>query len=124
LFSPRWSPDGRYLAALSRDSLKLLFFDSKEQKWSEPIVEKAVIGFPSWSRDSKYLYFDEGGADPTFRRIKPSARNSEALLSLQQLPRSFSNMVGNWSGLTPEGYPLFTRDTSTSEIYALDVELP
>jgi Tol biopolymer transport system component len=69
LFSPRWSPDGQYLAALSEDSLK-------NQKWLEPITENAVIGFPSWSRDSKYLYFNEGGADPTFRRIAVTTRHS------------------------------------------------
>jgi serine/threonine protein kinase/Tol biopolymer transport system component len=124
LFSPRWSPDGRYLAALSQDSLKLAFFDFKNEKWSEPIAEPAVIGFPTWSRDSKYLYFDEGGADPTFRRIKVGAANSEMLFSLKGLPRAASNMVGQWSGLTPDGFPLFTRDTTVQEIYALDVELP
>jgi Tol biopolymer transport system component/predicted Ser/Thr protein kinase len=124
LFSPRWSPDGQYLAALSQESLKLLFFDFKNQKWSEPITENARIGFPTWSRDGKYLYFNEGGADPTFRRIKVGATTSETLFTLKGMPLSFSNMVGDWSGLTPDGFPLFTRDTSTQEIYALDVELP
>jgi eukaryotic-like serine/threonine-protein kinase len=124
LFSPRWSPDGRYLAALTRDGLNVLFFNFEEKKWSEPVAEKGAIGFPSWTRDSKYLYFDEGGTDPTFRRLKVGAKNSETVFSLKQLSLSFSNMVGTWSGLTPDGAPLFTRDTSTREIYALDVELP
>jgi eukaryotic-like serine/threonine-protein kinase len=124
LFSPRWSPDGHYLAALARDSLKLLFFDFKQQKWSEPLTEKAVIGFPTWSRDSTYLYFDGGGAEPSFRRVKIGAVRSEPLLSLKGMPRSFSNMVGQWSGLAPDGSPLFTRDISTQEIYALDLQLP
>jgi hypothetical protein len=35
-----------------------------------------------------------------------------------------SNMVGEWSGLAPDGSPLFTRDISTQEIYALDLQLP
>jgi eukaryotic-like serine/threonine-protein kinase len=124
LFSPRWSPDGRYLAALTQDSLKLTFFDFKDQKWSEPITENAVIGFPTWARDSNYLYFDEGGVDPTFRRIKVGGAGSEVLFSLKGISRSNSNMVGEWSGLTPDGFPLFTRDISIEEIYALDVELP
>jgi Tol biopolymer transport system component len=124
LFSPRWSPDGHYLAALAGDSLKVLFFDFKEQKWSEPIAENAAIGFPTWSRDSMYLYFDEGGADPTFRRLKVGAKRSEALFSLKGMPQFLSNMVGTWSGLAPDGSPLFTRDISTQEIYALDVEFP
>ena len=124
LFSPRWSPDGRYLAALSQDSLKLSFYSFKDQKWSPLITENAVIGFPTWSRDSKYVYFDEGGIDPTFRRIAVGAAGSEALFSLKGISRFSSNMVGEWSGLTPDGVPLFTRDTSVKEIYALDIELP
>ena len=124
LFSPRWSPDGQYLAAISQESLKILFYDFKNQKWSHPIAENAVIGFPTWSRDGKYLYFNEGGADPTFRRIKVGATGSETLFTLKGMPLSFSNMVGQWSGLTPDGFPLFTRDISAQEIYALDAELP
>jgi eukaryotic-like serine/threonine-protein kinase len=124
LFSPRWSPDGRYLAALAGNSLKLLFFDFKERKWSAPITENAGIGFPTRSRDSKYLYFDEGGADPTFRRVKVGAKRSEALFSLKGMPQFLSNMVGTWSGLALDGSPLFTRDISTQEICALDLQLP
>jgi len=123
-FSPRWSPDGRYLAALSQDSLKAAFFDLKNQKWSDPISENAPIGFPTWSKDSKYLYFDEGGAEPSFRRIKFGAPSSEMLFPLKGIYRAGSDMVGEWSGLTPDGLPLFTRDISIQEIYALDVELP
>jgi Tol biopolymer transport system component len=33
LFSPRWSPDGRYLAALSSDFKNLMLYDFHEQKW-------------------------------------------------------------------------------------------
>jgi len=40
------------------------------------------------------------------------------------MPLFFGNVVGTWSGLAPDGSPLFTRDTSTEEIYALDLDLP
>jgi len=124
LFSPRWSPDGRYLAVLSQDSLKILFFDFKTHTWSEPIAENGNIGFPTWSRESKYLYFDEGGLEPSYRRLKVGGAKSESLFSLKAMPLFFSNAVGTWSGLAPDGTPLFTRDASTEEIYALDVDLP
>jgi eukaryotic-like serine/threonine-protein kinase len=124
LFSPRWSPDGRYLAVLSGDSLSVSFFDFKDQKWSDPIKESAVVGFPTWSRDGKYLYFDEGGADPTFRRVKVGATASETLFTLKGMARFTTYMVGKWSGLTPEGAPLFTRDIGVQEVYALDFEAP
>ena len=58
LFSPRWSPDGQYLAALTADSTKLLLFNFKTQKWSDWVNEPGAIGFPNWSRDGSYLYYD------------------------------------------------------------------
>jgi hypothetical protein len=33
-------------------------------------------------------------------------------------------MFGAWSGLAPDGSPLFVRDISNREIYALDWKLP
>jgi hypothetical protein len=112
------------LAALSEDSLKILFFDFKTRKWSEPVTESANIGFPTWSRDSQYLYFDEGGPQPAFRRLKVGGARSESFFSLHGMQLFFSSVVGTWSGLAPDGSPLFARDTSTEEIYALDVDLP
>ncbi len=59
LFSPRWSPDGRFLAAVfGADQTKLMIFDFQTQHWSDWTTTPAVTGFLSWSRDGKYLYFD------------------------------------------------------------------
>jgi Tol biopolymer transport system component len=55
LYSPRWSPEGRHLAALSADSKKLLLYDFKTQKRTDWINETGAIGFPAWSRDGRYV---------------------------------------------------------------------
>jgi hypothetical protein len=39
-------------------------------------------------------------------------------VDLKNLHRSW------WSGITPTNSPIFSRDISTDEIYALDLELP
>jgi len=72
LYSPRWSPDGQHLVALSSDSKKLFLFDFKSQKWSEWLVEgQEVFGYPTWSRDGTYLNYDTSFSDkPALRRIK------------------------------------------------------
>src|SRR5205814_1303641 len=120
LFSPRWSPNGSYLAALSADSQKLMLFDVRTQNWDVWVDEGHTVGFPTWSRDSKYIYYDWAfGKDQSFRRLKVGEHKSEQLLSLKGLRRYF-NWMGSWSGITPGGTPLFVRDTSTQEIYALE----
>jgi hypothetical protein len=43
---------------------------------------------------------------------------------LKDLHRYSSAAAGEWSGIAPDGSALFARDLGTSEIYALDLELP
>jgi Tol biopolymer transport system component len=125
LFSPRWSPDGQYLAALTADSGKLLLFSFKTQKWSVWVNEPGTIGFPNWSRDGSYLYYDNTFTDrPTFRRVKVGQTRSELLADLKGLHRYYGSVAGAWSGIAPDGSDLFARDLGTSEIYALDLDLP
>jgi Tol biopolymer transport system component len=123
LFSPRWSPDGRYLAAMNAQSTKLLLYDFKTQKWSDWTSE--LIGFPNWSRDGTYLYYDSPFTDhPTFRKIKVGETRSELVANLKGMVSYAAPPAFGWSGLAPDGSPLFSRNLSTDEIYALDVELP
>jgi Tol biopolymer transport system component len=106
------------------DSRKLSIFDFQTQKWTDWVTQTTALGFPSWSRDSKYLYFDSTYSNSqSFCRIKLGETKHEVAVSLKQLRRYFGS-VGAWSGLTPDGSPIFVRDISTQEIYALDVQFP
>ena len=108
LYSPRWSPDGQYLAALSQDSTKLLLFNFKTQKWSDWITEPGGFGFPNWSSDGHYLYYDIAFSDdPTFQRIQVGQTRSELLADLKALTRFKSRAAGPWSNVAPDGSALF-----------------
>jgi eukaryotic-like serine/threonine-protein kinase len=126
LFSPRWSPDGQYLAALSTDSTKLTLFNWKTQTWSDWVTEPgAAFGFPNWSADSEYLYYDIAFTEhQTFRRVKVGQNHSELVADLKGLLRYSAPPAYGWSGFAPDGSALFDRDLSTDEIYALELELP
>jgi Tol biopolymer transport system component len=121
LWSPRWSPDGRYIAALSTDGQTLLLFDFKAQRWTE--LTKARFDYPSWSRDSAYIYFNTKGDDAAFFRVRIRDRKLERVVSLKNLPRN-AGAFGAWAGLAPDGSPLLLRDSNFDEIYALDWEAP
>ena len=124
LFSPRWSPDGRYMAAMSVEgSTKLMLYDFQTKKWSEWTSEARGIGYPYWSSDSRYIYFDTFGTVPACKRVKVGEKFSEVVFPVGDLHR-YSGTWGTWGGQTPDDSHIYVRDTSTQEIYALDVDLP
>ena len=122
LFSPRWSPDGRYIAALSADSTKLMLYDIEKKTWTQLAVSR--FGFENWSRDGKFLYAEDY-ADKTDDMVRVNVANGkvERLFSLKDVTRGFDPWEF-WIGLTPDDSPLLMRDKSTQEIYSLDVRFP
>ena len=121
-FSPRWSPDGKYIAAITPDSQKLVLFELATKSWSE--LAAMPIGYPSWSQDGKYLYFDTTFTDdPAFFRIRIADRKLERVVSLQGI-RRFQSEFGPWTGLGPHDSLLLARFAGTEEIYALDWTAP
>lgn len=120
LYSPKVSPDGRYISALTLGQTKLMLFDTNANRWSS-LVEGEQIGYNEWSHDGEYVYMREnrGGAGELVRvRIKD--RVLEHVLSLKDFPQ-LSDGFASWIGLTPDDAPLLMRDRSVQEIYALDL---
>jgi len=120
LFSPRWSPDGRYVLALPINSLGLVLFDFQTQKWSELL--KAGIAFPAWSADGRYVYFLSAPDNPAVLRLRISDRKVERVADLKNLPTT--GLYGLWFSLTPDDSPMVLRDAGSQDIYALDWETP
>jgi Tol biopolymer transport system component len=122
LFSPRCSQNGRYLAALSTDSSKLMLYEMEKKSWTQLAASR--FGFENWSHDGKYLYAEDY-SDKTDDLVRVSVANGkvERLINLKEIPRGFDPWEF-WVGLAPDDSPLLMRDRSTQEIYSLDVRFP
>jgi Tol biopolymer transport system component/DNA-binding winged helix-turn-helix (wHTH) protein len=119
-FSPRLSPDGRYIAALSSGFTELMLFDTRTQNWSK-LLQGNSLAFNFWSHDGKYVYFrDTSGSSAKLERVRIVDRVLEPVLSLKDLPQVVDG-IANWFGLTPDGAPVVIRDRSVQEVYALDL---
>jgi serine/threonine protein kinase/Tol biopolymer transport system component len=125
IYFPRWSPNGRYLVGVPSDAKELALFDFSVQKWRRLIGHAGMIGYASWSPDSAYVYFDDFYTDdPAYFRVRIANSKMDRIASLKGMRRGSSLIEPPWSGLAPGGIPLFVRDLSSQEIYALDWQLP
>lgn len=128
LWTPRWSPDGRYIAALALgDEAKgqlpispaLSLYDFRTRRWTT-LANAENIRNLTWSRDSQYVYFHTGSPEPEMYRVRIVSKRVEPLVSL----KSFADGNDDWIGVAPDGSPLIMKDTRVQEVYALDVQWP
>jgi DNA-binding winged helix-turn-helix (wHTH) protein/dipeptidyl aminopeptidase/acylaminoacyl peptidase len=124
-FSPHWSPDGRYISGTNIQSHNLMLFDTATQSWTKACA--CVTGFPVWSHDGKYIYF-EHFSHPwkgyTIDRLRPGDDKIETVADVSKVGRWTAGMIGQWFGLAPDDSPLVARDISTQEIFALEMQWP
>jgi WD40 repeat protein len=115
LFSPRWSPDGRYIVALPSDSSGLKIFDFKTQKWATLV--KGVVGYPCWSPDGRVVYFSRLGGNGAVERVEIPGGKIEQVASLKGVHQT--GVYSFWLGLTPDGSPLILKDAGSQEIVSM-----
>jgi Tol biopolymer transport system component len=120
-YAPRWSPDGRYIAALQANSNRLQIFDLSSRKWRQ--LGDLEAAYPNWSRDSSYIYFRSRELKPWLCRFRIADASLERMASLTGL--RLTGIFGwLWAGLTPDESPLVLRDIGTQEVYSLDWDAP
>lgn len=114
-YSPRWSPNGRYLIAETCERpFRLMLFDFKTSAWKELFSHEAV--YPTWSHDGKYVYFR---TFQSIARVRVSDSKAEDLVDLASMRRLPVGTFGYWFGLAPDDSPLLSRDISTHEVYSI-----
>ncbi|MBL8217606.1 MAG: protein kinase [Bryobacterales bacterium] len=116
LWSPRLSPDGRYVAALGFPN-RIWLYDMNLRHASK--LTSVGAGWPSWSRDGKFIYFQENPGEH-WCRVSIQDGRVEPVLKLSHLKRTGASL--GWSGLTPDGSTISTRAVGGTQIYALDWE--
>jgi Tol biopolymer transport system component len=116
LWTARWSPDGRSIAALTMVGQRLMLHDIKSKTWRR--TEAVKVNNLSWSKDSQYIYFDTEGENRSLRRIRVTDGKVDFLAGLSDYP----NLAWEWSGLAPDNSPLVLRNLDSLNIYALTLE--
>lgn len=116
MYSPRWSPDGKYLAAMTADSGTVLVYDLASGSWTE--IAKGSFGWVNWSHDSRYIYMKNFADKGSVVRVDVHTHTLEQVADLTGF--SDTGQGGGSLALTPDDAPLMLRDTGTQDVYALD----
>jgi serine/threonine protein kinase/Tol biopolymer transport system component len=116
LWSPRVSPDGRYIAALGAPLPGVWLYDLTTHRRRQ--IMNVGESWPSWSRDGRYVYLFNAEAE----RVRVSDGKVEHVASWKNL--AIASWGQGWLGLAPDGSLLSIRDSGSTEIYALDWETP
>ena len=118
LYSPRWSPDGRYIAAFSGDSTRILLFNFETGKWSQ--LAGGDFGWLNLSHDGEYVYVTDNKEGNAVSRIRISDHKIEPVLDLKNF--ATTGRYGGSLALTPDDSLLLLRNTGTQDVYSVDWE--
>ena len=123
LIDPRWSSDGRYIAALHPKKKQVWLYDCQTHKWS--ILAEA--NFPSalrWSPGGDALYFqDVDELEQSVFRIPMTTKEVERVTKFGDL-LSFGASRCIFTGLSPDGSVYVTVDHGGVDVYSVDLRLP
>ncbi len=122
LWSPRWSPKGDRIAAMSNNGDQIFVYNVNSKQWTE--LAQASIGYPTWSHNGDYIYFLNHipAGDQVFR-VSLADKKLESVADLKNF-HAAPFLVGYWLGLAPDDSPLLVRDAGILDFHALSVELP
>ena len=115
LFSPRWSPDGRYVVALRSDYQGMSLLDTTGSKW-RPLTAHQPSAHPFWSPDSAWVYFGQIGNPGLWRVHVPDGRVD----ALGPIPLPSTQNLCFSEGFAPDGAAIVLCADSRTDIFALD----
>ena len=96
-FSPRWSPNGRYVPAFSSDSTRLLLFDFQTQQWTE--LAKGSFGWVNFSKNGQYSKSSTAAErHPFVAFVSATARRTDRRSQEFRTPRPLRQLLVDRAG--------------------------
>jgi Tol biopolymer transport system component/DNA-binding winged helix-turn-helix (wHTH) protein len=123
MHQPRWSPNGRFLAAVRGNHAELMVFDTASEHWST-LAQGKSMSFPVWSPDGGSVYSQDilAPGEPLYR-IETATGKRSVVASFEKVLEAGIERCAFVSVL-PDGTPMVAFDRSSSDIYGARLVLP
>jgi WD40 repeat protein len=122
LTTARWSPDGRFIAAMNPELNQVMLFDVRSEKW-----RRLADGIPgpdlSWSADSNYLYANIPGTGARIVRIRISDGSRKTMFEFQSQDKfDLADSEDTQFSVAPDDSIVLHHRILSQEVYAYDLE--
>jgi len=126
LFSPHWSPDGRYMEALPLKRDNFMLFDFTTRRWVVlPALLGRLIATAQWSHDSKDIYAQVRAQTlGQIYRVRIADGRVEPVLGSRNVRQASLGNFGFFYSLAIDDSPLVVVRHGVADLYALDWEGP
>jgi dipeptidyl aminopeptidase/acylaminoacyl peptidase len=120
MWSPRMSPDGRYLAAVSWDNQSLYLRDNRRGAWRK-CATTDLIEEPAWPLDSSFIQFLERSKSGYYGlyRVSPECEQARPVADISAYGFAGGD---SWIGITPDHHACGLLKIP-DEIYAIEWRL-
>jgi dipeptidyl aminopeptidase/acylaminoacyl peptidase len=121
LRTARWSPDGRFIAAMNHEQDQVVLFDVKAEKWRK--LADAIPGPDlSWSADSNYLYANIPGTDARIVRIRIADGSKETMFEFHSQDKfDLADSEDLQFSVAPDDSIILHHRILSKEVYAYDL---
>lgn len=116
-YSPRWSPDGRYIIALTLDQSCLMLYDMEAKKWRVLVISQ--ISDPNWTSNSLSVLanrYTEAGEE--LIRVSVPSGSIDVVEHSPCLPAAVRCIV---AGLDVDNQPMILNEVARSNIFTMRV---
>lgn len=117
LFSPRWSPSGQYIAALSLDQRNLIICElAGKQRIEIPTIS---IDNPVWSADSRWIYYHSFmEPDLPIYRLDWRTGKQEKIFRLSDI-QIYDAADYSFQGVASDGSPIVAVNLWSADVYQI-----
>ncbi|GAC1618758.1 MAG: hypothetical protein PVS2B2_04560 [Candidatus Acidiferrum sp.] len=123
LSEPRWSPDGRYIAAVDETKHRVMLYEVEKEKWSS-VASGELLGALQWSKDGSAIYFqDRLEKDESVYRVSVGSRRMERVFGFGEILKGSASHCF-FNGLGRDGSLYVMIERGMTDIYSLDLDLP